>query len=77
MGGAGIAKTLTPSSSGGARHADAVERPLRRLRLVPRLRLGCYPANAAPSPASIFAAASSCIPGITWLHVATVMPIGA
>jgi len=77
MGGARIAKTLTLSSGGGARHADAVGRPPRRLRLVPRLRLGCYPVDAAPSPASIFAAASSCIPGMTRLHVATVMPIEA
>jgi hypothetical protein len=77
MGGARIAKTLTSSSGGGVRHADAGGRPPHRLRLVPRLRRGCYPVNAAPSPASIFAATSSCIPGITWLHVATVMPIGA
>ena len=31
------------------------------------MALDAYPASAALSPASIFSAASSCIPGITWL----------
>ena len=34
-----------------------------------------YPASSARSPASIFAAASSCMPGITWLYVSSVMPM--
>jgi len=34
-----------------------------------------YPASASLSPASIFSAASSCIDGITWLHVPTLIPI--
>jgi hypothetical protein len=40
-------------------------------------RAGHYPANAARSPASIFSAASSYMPGITWLYVSKLMPIEA
>ncbi len=40
---------------------------MRRYRRCAFMALDAYPASAALSPASIFSAASSCIPGITWL----------
>jgi len=36
-----------------------------------------YPASAFRSPASIFSAASSCMPGITCEYVSRVMPLEA
>jgi len=49
---------------------------LRLYRLL-RLPAALYPASAARSPASIFSAASSCMPGMTWLYTSNVIPMEA
>jgi hypothetical protein len=49
---------------------------LRLFRLL-RLPAGVQPASADLSPASICSAASSCMPGITWLYVPNAMSIEA